>query len=149
MKNTLPPVRAFNRFATEKIRIHIPILEPDVVMIVDPTLIGTKDLVAGVTAETVFIVNTEKEGAVIGEGLGLHKQILYTIPANRISLELFGREIPNSAMMGAFAHAFPEVISLEKLLSEAGEAFSHFLPEEVVEKNLDAIKRGHEETIKA
>jgi len=35
------PLRAFNRFSDDKIQIHVPILEPDVVMIVDPTLIGS------------------------------------------------------------------------------------------------------------
>ncbi|MFC1498934.1 2-oxoacid:acceptor oxidoreductase family protein [Verrucomicrobiota bacterium] len=139
------PLRAFNRFADKKIRIHIPVLNPDSIIIVDPTLIGSKDLVEGITDNVVFIVNTEKDASVIRQGLGLEKQVLYTVPANNISNELFGREIPNSAMMGAFARVFPSVISLEMLIKEAGTAFRHLLTTDLADKNLDAIRRGYNE----
>ncbi len=140
------PLRAYNRFSDTKIRVHIPVLEPDAVMIVDPTLIGTPDLMKGVGADTVFVVNTEKAGASVRNGLGLNGQALHLVPANRISLELFGREIPNSAMMGAFARVFPDLLPLETLLAEAGKAFEHLLSADLVDKNLLAIRRGCEET---
>ncbi len=142
------PLRAFNRFADHKIRIHIPVLEPNAVMILDPTLIGAVDVCAGATDKTIFVVNTEKKASEIHESLGITTQSLYTVAANNISLELFGREIPNSAMMGAFAKAFPDMISLDKLLVEAEEAFKHLLAADIVEKNLEAIRRGYEEATK-
>ena len=138
-------MRAFDRFADERIRIHIPILEPDVVIIVDPTLIGSKDIVAGISEDTVFIINTEKPPVEMKERLGLSNQPVHTVPANRISYDLFKREIPNSALMGAFAKACPKIISLEMLVEEAGKVFSHLLGKELVEKNLEAIKKGYSE----
>ncbi|MCK4998094.1 MAG: 2-oxoacid:acceptor oxidoreductase family protein, partial [Anaerohalosphaera sp.] len=110
------PLRAFNRFSDGKIRIHTPVLEPNVILIVDPTLIGAKDIEKGVNDETVFIVNTEKSPAETKKALELDGQALFTVPANKISYKLFNREIPNSAMMGAFTKACPDVISLEALL---------------------------------
>jgi pyruvate ferredoxin oxidoreductase gamma subunit len=139
------PVRAFDRFADERIRIHTPVSAPDVVMIVDPTLIGDQGLVEGVSETTVFVVNTEKEAAQVKAELGLTTQTLYTVPANRISHTLFKREIPNSAMMGAFARACPQVIELEALVEEASHIFSHMLGQDLVEKNLDAIRAGYAE----
>ena len=139
------PVRAFNRFADQRIRIHTPVLEPDVIIIVDPTLIGSKDLVAGISDKTVFIVNTEKDPLGLKRNLGLADQTLYTVPANKISYTLFKREIPNSAMMGAFAKACPHIISLEMLLKEAEGIFLHLLGEELAGKNLEAINRGYSE----
>jgi pyruvate ferredoxin oxidoreductase gamma subunit len=143
------PLRAFNRFADKPIQVHIPVLEPNVVMIVDPTLIGSPALVKGITDATVFIVNTEKDAAEIRKGLNLDAQPLFTVAANIISHELFGREIPNSAMMGAFARACPDVIPVDTLVKEAGEAFAHLLAADLVDKNLDAIRRGHDETVSA
>lgn len=143
------PVRAYNRFADERIRTHVPVLKPNVVMIVDPTLIGSGKLLAGVTAETTFIVNTELSAAVIGEKLRLDGQTLYTVAANSISEELFGREIPNSAMMGTFARACPDIIGLDLLIQEARHVFGHLLAAEVVERNLQAIQRGHDEAARA
>ncbi len=139
------PVRAFDRFADRRIRTHTPILNPDVVMIVDPTLIGGKGLVEGITEETVFIVNTEKDPGSVKQSLGLNGQTLHTVPANSISLRLFKREIPNSAMMGAFARACPQVISVEALIREAESAFAHLLAKDLVAKNLDAIQCGYDE----
>jgi len=139
------PVRAFDRFADKRIRIHIPVLKPDVVMIVDPTLIGAESLVEGVGESTVFVVNTEKDAAETKQALGLNGQTLHTVPANAISYRLFKREIPNSAMMGAFAKACPQIISLEDLVREAERAFTHLLAKDLVAKNLDAIRCGYDE----
>ena len=139
------PVRAFDRFADKRIRVHIPVLEPNVIMIVDPTLIGAKALVEGVSDETVFVVNTEKDAGETKQALGLTGQTLYTVPANSISYRLFKREIPNSAMMGAFARACPQIISLEALVRESERAFAHLLAKDLVAKNLDAIRCGYEE----
>ena len=141
------PLRAFNRFADHKIRSHIPIQEPNVVMVMDPTLIGTVDIKAGMTEKTVFVVNTEKDAASVHEVLGLGNQSILTVPANIISEELFGRPIPNSAMMGAFSKACPDMISLDQLLEGAAEAFHHLLAEDIVDKNLEAIKRGYQEAV--
>ncbi|MEN6426609.1 MAG: 2-oxoacid:acceptor oxidoreductase family protein [Phycisphaerales bacterium] len=143
------PVRAFDRFADKSIRIHIPVLKPDVVMIVDSTLIGSKSLVEGIGANTVFVVNTEKSAAETKQALGLAGQTLYTVAANSISYRLFKREIPNSAMMGAFARACPQIISIEALIKEAEHAFTALLSKDLVAKNLDAIRCGYDEVSSA
>lgn len=143
------PVRAFDRFADKRIRIHIPVLKPNVVMIVDPTLIGSKSLVEGIGENTIFVVNTEKNAAETKQALGLAGQTVYTVAANRISYRLFKREIPNSAMMGAFARACPQIISIEALIKEAEHAFNALLSKDLVAKNLDAIRCGYDEVSSA
>lgn len=139
------PVRAFDRFSASRIRIHTPVLSPDIVMIVDTTLIGDKGLVEGVGESTIFVVNTERSAAETKELLGLTTQTVYTVPANSISYRLFKREIPNSAMMGAFARACPEIISLEALVEEAEKIFTHLLAADLVGKNIEAIRCGYDE----
>lgn len=143
------PLRAYNRFSNSSIRTHLSVRNPDAVVVVDPTLIGSGNLVAGIADQTAFIVNTEKEGRAIREATGLKEHVLYTVPANVISEELFGREIPNSAMMGAFSRAFPDIVCLDTLLKEASGAFTHLLSAELAEKNMDAIRRGHDEAMRS
>jgi pyruvate ferredoxin oxidoreductase gamma subunit len=143
------PVRAFDRFADKRIRIHIPVLKPNVVMIVDSTLIGSKSLVEGIGENTIFVVNTEKNAAETKQALSLAGQTVYTVAANSISYRLFKREIPNSAMMGAFAKACPQIISIEALIKEAEHAFTALLSKDLVAKNLDAIRCGYEEVSSA
>ncbi len=138
------PLRAFNRFADEMIRIHTPVQNPDVVIVVDPTLIGSPDLLEGITEDTIFIVNTEKSTENTKQSLSINSQKLYTVPANKISSQLFNKEIPNSALMGTFAKACGNIISIDKLLEEAGQIFAKNLGSELVDKNLEAIKEGYE-----
>jgi pyruvate ferredoxin oxidoreductase gamma subunit len=139
------PVRAFNRFADFPVRIHTPVQSPDAVIVVDPTLLGFPAVAEGIDGETVLIVNTEKPAEETRKALGSIPRRVFTTPANRISRELFGREIPNSAMLGAFARACPEIISLEGLVEESSRIFARLLGEELGRKNLEAMRRGYQE----
>lgn len=139
------PVRAFNRFAEGAVRIHSPVRVPNLVIIMDPTLIGNPQLVEGVQDRVTFIVNTEKSAGETRTALGLSGNRLFTVPANRISRELFGKEIPNSAVLGAVARACPEVISLEQLAVETRHVFVSLLGKPLAEKNVEAVRRGFAE----
>jgi pyruvate ferredoxin oxidoreductase gamma subunit len=138
------PLRAFNRFSDHEIRIHTPVQNPDVVIVVDPTLISSGAIVSGVKPDTQYIVNTEKPAKEIKELLGADTQKVYTIPANRISKELFNKEIPNSAMMGAFAKAAGHIISIDLLVKEAEHVFKKILGPDLVQMNLEAMRLGYE-----
>jgi len=138
------PLRAFNRFSDHEIRIHTPVQNPDVVIVVDPTLIGSGKIVAGVKPETRYIVNTRRSAKEIKALLKADTQKVFTIPANRISRELFNKEIPNSAMMGAFAKAAGQIISIDQLVEEAEHVFAKMLGPELVQKNLEAMRLGYE-----
>jgi pyruvate ferredoxin oxidoreductase gamma subunit len=137
------PLRAFNRFSDHEIRIHTPVQNPDVVIVVDPTLIGSGAIIAGVKPETSYVVNTRRPAAEIKALLQADTQKVYTIPANKISRELFNKEIPNSAMMGAFVKAAGHIISIDQLVKEAEHVFAKMLPPELVQKNLEAMRQGY------
>jgi pyruvate ferredoxin oxidoreductase gamma subunit len=141
------PLRAYNRFSDEKIRIHTAVQHPDAVIIVDPTLLGNKDVVSGIKPDTIFIVNTEKDLNEVKRTLGVVNQRVELVPANRISYSIFGREIPNSAVMGAFARACPEIITIDKLADELRGVFSHSFSAAITDKNIEAVKLGYEEGV--
>ncbi len=143
------PIRAFNRFSDARIRIHTPVQNPDLVIIVDPTLIGNPMLVQGIKPDTRVIVNTEKDASEVKGSLGLTTQKLFTVPANAISKSLMRREIPNSAVMGAVARACPEIIAVDMLVKESRHVFEEMLGKELAEKNLEAIRRGYTEGAQA
>lgn len=138
------PVKAFNRFADKYIRIHTPVYDPDVVIVIDASLLTLPAVKDGLKPETIFIVNTEQTPDAIKKILGVENTV-YTVPANDISIGIFGRPIPNSATMGAFARACGEMITVEKMVDEADHVFSELLGPELVEKNLKAIQAGFEQ----
>ncbi len=52
------PLRAFNRFSDDDIRIHTSVKNPDVVIIADSILIGNAALTEGIKKNTIFIVTS-------------------------------------------------------------------------------------------
>lgn len=137
------PVRAFNRFSETTIRIHTPVTTPDVVVVIDATLLALPAIREGVQEHTLFVVNIEKTPDEVRAILGLENRVV-TVAANRISHGLFKREIPNSTMLGAFARVAPHIIGLDRLRDEARHVFAELLGPELVEKNLQAIQQGHD-----
>jgi len=55
------PVTAFTRISDEEIRIHCYIYEPDVLVILDPTLIGAVPLTDGLKSNGKIIINSQRK----------------------------------------------------------------------------------------
>lgn len=139
------PVRVFNRFSDHPIRIHTPVRQPQVVVVVDQTLVGTVNLTEGASENTVFIVNTTEDAAKIRKALKLNPgNKLFTVPATRIAVEEIGRPLPNMSMIGAFNKAIG-IISMEDLTREIRSSLEDKFPVKIIEGNMTALQRGYEE----
>ena len=137
------PVKAFNRFSESVIRIHTPVTTPDVVIVIDATLLPLPAIRDGARKHTLFIVNIEKTPDQVRAILGLENRVV-TVAANRISYALFKREIPNSTMLGAFAKVMPHIIGIDQLRTEAVHVLTGMLGADLVERNLQAVQQGHD-----
>ena len=139
------PVRAFNRISSEPIRLHGQVANPSIVLIADPTLIGTVDLAEGTSDDAVFIVNTPKPPDEMRKKLSLNKKAkVFTLDASAISIECIGRHIPNTPMLGALAKA-TGVIQVNAVINDFRENYSKKYSQKVIEGNLSAIRKGFEE----
>ena len=130
------PVQSFVRFADEKIRARYQVRHPDYLIIQDPTLIGTVDVFQGLKKDGLAIIDTEKRPEELG--IDVEAQIK-TIPASKIALEVIGKAIQNTTLMGAFAGA-TGLISVEAMKRSVRERF----PGPVGEKNAQAVQRAYE-----
>lgn len=142
-ERTGAPMKAFNRIADVPILVHSSVENPDVVIIIDDTMLGNPDLVAGVKDDTIFIVNTTKDVEYVRTKLGAKGKVC-VIPATDIALEEIKRGIPNTVMLGAIAKV-TGVITLESAEERIRKTFAKKFPEEVVEANVRALRRGFEE----
>ena len=134
------PVTAFTRISTEPIRIHCSVYEPDVVVVLDPTLLKTVPVTSGVNENGIIIVNSADEPAKVRKALKTEKGKLWTIPATQIALKILGMPITNTAMLGPVARA-TNIVSLEtveKILKE------RFRPD-LAEKNFAVINEAYKE----
>lgn len=139
------PLRAYNRISSKELRMHCPVLNPDVVTVVDATLLDSINLAEGAKEETIFVVNTTRDPKEIRAKLAAGpKQKVYTIDATKIALDCFGRAMPNSPMLGALCKV-TGLITLEHLLGDVRKSFGKKFAEKIINGNVEATKRGYEE----
>jgi len=100
------PVTSYCRIDDKIIRLREPVMEPDALIIQDPTLLHQVDLFAGIRPSGYILINSIRnlENLGIGELLSrLPHGHFITVPASEIALELTGRSLPNAALIGGLA----------------------------------------------
>lgn len=139
------PILAFNRIGDEPITIHSNVENPDVVMVLDPSLIGAVDVTEGLKEDGVIVVNSTASPEDLKARLGTKAQVA-TVDASGISVATIGRDIPNTPMMGALLRV-REIIPfegfMERMKIDLGRKFHG--RQNVVEGNLEAIRRAYQE----
>ena len=134
------PVTAFTRISTEPIQIHCAVYNPDVVAVLDPTLLKTVQVAEGLNEKGTIIVNSKDAAAEIRKTLNTDKGKVWAVPATEIAVRILGIPITNTAMLGAVARA-TEIISLESVEKVVKERFRR----DVAEKNFAVIKEAYKE----
>jgi phenylglyoxylate dehydrogenase gamma subunit len=134
------PVSAFLRFDDKLIRQTTNIYYPDCIICVDPTLFKTVNIFEGVKENGVLVQATPKPI----EELPLPSQIktVGLCDAYRIALEVIGRQITNTIMLGALLKTI-HIVSIESLLAAMEEVAFR---DAALTKNIKAVNRGYEET---
>ena len=134
------PITAYNRISKEVIRVHSNIYTPDLVVVVDETLLHSVNVTAGLKEEGAIIVNTPKSADEIKPLLNGYQGKVFTVDARRISVEALGKNFPNSPMLAA-AVAVSGVMSQEEFLKEMQESYQHKFAKkpEVIEGNMKAL----------
>ena len=128
------PVAAFARVDEKPILLRCGITNPDILVVLDPTLLKDVDVTQGLKENGIVIVNAK-------DRVDVPKGKLFTVDASSIAVEL-GLGTPtypivNTAMVGAFAAA-TGLISLERV----EEAIREYV-ESKVEENVEAARRAY------
>jgi len=138
------PLRAYNRVSSKPLRMHCPVLRPQVISVVDLTLLDAIDVTEGATEDAIFIINTSKNPKEIREKLKASpRQKVFTVDATKIALECIGRALPNASMLGAVCRA-TGIVSLEHLLEDVRKSFGKKFSQKIIDGNLEATRRGYE-----
>lgn len=135
------PVTAFTRISTEPIHLHCAVYNPDVVAVLDPTLLKSVKVVDGLSEEGgSIIINTKDDPVEIRKQLGSDVGKLWVVPASEISIKTLGMAITNTAMLGAVARV-TEAVSLETIETMVKGRFRA----DVAEKNFAVVKEAYQE----
>ena len=140
------PIKAYTRISDEPIEIHYQILNPEVVVVVNPNLLGVIDVTEGLAADGVLVVNTPESPAQVRQRLHLvgKKVRVFAVDATRIALETIRRDIPATLMLGAVIRA-AGLVKVENTLHLIEEKLGAKLRSEVVQSNVTALRRAYEE----
>ena len=134
------PITAYNRISKDVIRVHSNIYTPELVVVVDETLLESVDVTAGLKEEGAIIINTAKKKEDIIPLLKGYKGRVFVVDARKISVETLGKYFPNSPMLAA-AVAVSEVMPKDEFIAEMRSSYEHKFAKkpEVIEGNMNAL----------
>jgi len=137
------PVKAFVRIDDKKIRIHCSAKNPNVVVVIDYTLLHCLDVIEGLKKDGILVVNTSKSPEEIRKFTGFNGKI-WTVDGTKISMEVFGINFPNMPVLGALVKAF-DVVKMESLKNQIICKFIEKIGGEKTNKNIKMVEKAYEE----
>ncbi len=135
------PITAYNRISDQPIRVHSNIYTPDLVAVVDETLLRSVDVTDGLKEDGAVIVNSPKSPEEIRPMPKGYKGKVYTVDARKISVEALGKYFPNSPMLAA-AVAVSGIMEHDAFISEMRNSYQHKFAKkpEVINGNMLALQ---------
>lgn len=133
------PVRAYTRISSEPIYTRSPILEPDIVVVLDASL--DKSLyIDGLKTNGVLVINTKKSLSEVKTYIGREDIKIARVDATQIALDVIKAPFVNMAMIGALIKTIPivDISYVEEVIRDS------FRPR-VAEANIEAVRRAYKE----
>jgi len=138
VERTGAPVESFARIDEQPIIIRQQILKPNILIIQDLTLLDDPNITKGCDKKTIVIINSTKTKDELK--INLPQNNLHVIDASKIAMEIIGKNIVNTVILGAFAKT-TGLVSLESLNLAIKEKF--FGHTELIEKNIAAMAEAY------
>ena len=128
---------AFVRISDRPIRLRQQVYEPDYLIVQDPGLLYSGDILEGLKPGGAVLVNTNRPGEELPIGKGVK---IYTVPALQVAWEVIGKPFFNVVMVGAFACA-TGLVRLEAVVDAIRMRFPGALGEKEAEATRLACER--------
>lgn len=138
------PIQAFTRIGDEPVRLFSHVTSPDIVVVLDRTLVGKIPFTEGLVEEGTVVANCRHSPGELREEIGLEYGTVYAVDATSIANETMGRPITNTPMLGALLRA-TGILSVDIVEEELKTLFGAKLSPKMLQANIDALKRAHEE----
>ncbi len=129
------PIMAFCRLDRQPIRIRCRVSAPDYIILQDATILKEENVLEGLKPTGTILVNTDQKP----ESLGIKGNFgILCFSADKISRNILGRPIMNTALLGAFAATTKE-LTLEAVLKAVRKKFSG----ELGDKNARVVQESY------
>jgi len=135
------PMTAYTRISEKPIQIHSSVYEPDMVVVLDPTLLGPA-VAEGMKPSSKVVVNTTETAEEVKKKLGV-KNETWVVDATGMAMRIMGVNITNTVLLGAIVKASGQV-KLESVLAVVKERFQG----KVRDQNLEVVEAAYKEAVK-
>ncbi|MCX7020885.1 MAG: 2-oxoacid:acceptor oxidoreductase family protein [bacterium] len=136
------PIKAFNRISDTPITIYSSVTDPDIVIVLDETLLNVVDVSEGLKDDGILLVNTELTPAEVRENIVEgHRFRIFTVDATSISRKYLGRRMPNTPTIGALT-GLVDVLSTDDICASFRANYTDVFSKDVLEGNLKAIREA-------
>ena len=144
-ERTGAPLKAYTRVCDDPIEVHNNITNPQIVIVLDETLLSMVDVTEGILEDGVVILNSRMTPAEARKALKVADTVkVATVDATGIALDTIKLDIPNTPIVGALSSVcgtVPVEAVKEKLVQTFGEKFS----QAVIDANLESVDRAFKE----
>lgn len=138
------PMKAFNRISEKPIFMHSSVTNPEIVVVIDPTLVGAIDVTEGLGDDGILLVNTDTSPDKIRKDTGFKKGKVCTVDATKIALDTLGLPMPNMPMLGALLKV-NSLVTIDQLSERVKAKFLKKIGEDKTNANIEGIKRAYNE----
>jgi len=147
-ERTGAPIKAYTRISNEPIDVHCGINEPDVVVVLDETLLDAEHCITGLKPGGKILINTTATPEEMRQKIGAPDDVVVmTVNATGISIDEIGAPFPNTPMIGALIKA-TAAIDLKSLYKDIEKKFKR-KGEQIVQGNIRTLQRAYDEVKEA
>ena len=133
------PVLAFAQIGDESEATRSMIYYPEYLLVLDPLMPEQMEITQGLKDKGVIVYNTTKTPDEANEVYKKDLRTMAVVDATGIAVEVIGRPIPNTVMLGAFAKA-TGLLKMESIFKAIDKRF----PERLAEGNKKAAQAGYD-----
>jgi len=134
------PVLSFIRVDSSPIKMRYEVREPDVVVVLDPSLVQVVNVMSGLKKDGIVVVNSGKSIEEIKKKYSIDAKTA-VVDATRIARDILGLPITNTTMIGALVKA-TGLVDMQSLIEPLKHRFGR-----IAEKNIAVCQKAFEETI--
>jgi len=135
------PVKTFVRISDERIRTFAPITKPDIVIVLDDTLLDSVDVTQGLKKTGLLLINSNKKPQHIKKKTKFQGKI-HCIDASKISIKQIKINLPNIPMLGALVR-LTKIVSLKNLMSVINYKFRKKIGKQKTASNIEGLKEAY------
>lgn len=137
------PTKMFLRISSKEIRTQEPIVDPDVVVVMDETVMENQDVVKNLDKNEFLIVNSKFTKEEVKKKIPEFNGVIHVVDGTGIALEITGNSNPNVVLVGKLVQ-LTDLVSLDSVVDIFREYFTPKIGKELTEKNILAIYAGHD-----